>query len=101
MKLSTAALMATCIFTASILHADGKESFHEARRLTQSGQILPLQDLLTVIQTEKQGSVLEVELEQRGSQYMYEIELLDEQGAVWEYKIDATTGKILERESED
>lgn len=101
MKLTAVILIATTLLTASILHADGKESFNEARRLTQSGRIQPLQDLLKVIQTEKQGRVLEAELEQKGHHYLYEIEILDELGVVWEYKIDATTGKILERELED
>jgi uncharacterized membrane protein YkoI len=81
--------------------ASEEGNYQQARRLTQSGEILPLQDLLKKIQSERKGRVLEVELEHKESRYVYEIEMLDEQGMVWEYKIDALSGKILKRELED
>jgi uncharacterized membrane protein YkoI len=100
-RLITIILLTTALSSASLLMADEEENYQEARRLTRSGQILPLQDLLKNIQSERQGRVLEVELERKGSRYIYEIEILDEQGVVWEYKIDAVSGRILKRELED
>jgi uncharacterized membrane protein YkoI len=62
---------------------------------------VPLTELLRAIQAEKPGQVIEVELEQKGLTYLYEIEILDEKGVVWEYKLDAVSGEILELELED
>ena len=78
------------------------ESDHQlSRRLMEKGEILPLQDVLGHIQRERAGRVLEVELESEGGRYVYEIELLSDEGRVWEYKLDAASGEILERELED
>lgn len=77
------------------------EGYEEARRLTESGAILPLEELLPAIQAQQPGRILELELERDRGRYLYEIEMLDEQGAVREFKVDAATGEILERELED
>ncbi|MET0072810.1 MAG: PepSY domain-containing protein [Candidatus Thiodiazotropha lotti] len=62
---------------------------------------MPLTDLLRKIQAERPGRVIEVELERHGQTFLYEIEILDEQGMVWEYKLDAVNGELLELELED
>jgi uncharacterized membrane protein YkoI len=77
------------------------EDYEAARRLTESGVILPLEDLMPIIQAQQPGRILEIELERKRGRFLYEIEILDEQGAVWEFKVDAATGEILERELED
>jgi uncharacterized membrane protein YkoI len=84
---------------STLLLAD--EGYEEARRLTESGAILPLEELMPTIQAQQPGRILELELEREGGRYLYEIEILDEQGAVWEFKVDATTGEVVERELED
>lgn len=73
----------------------------EARRLVETGSILPLERVLESVHRRWSGRILEVELERKRGGYIYEIELLDDQGAVWEMKIDAVTGKLLETEQED
>ncbi|MES9952185.1 MAG: PepSY domain-containing protein [Candidatus Thiodiazotropha sp. 6PLUC2] len=100
-KICCTTLISTLLITSVVAHADEEESYQEARRLTQAGEILPLQGIVNAIQAERQGRVLEVELERKGSQYLYEIEILDEQGVVWEYLVDAANGQILKRELED
>ncbi len=78
------------------------ESDHQlSRRLMEKGEILPLQEVLSHIERERTGRVLEVELESERGRHVYEIELLGEEGRVWEYKLDAATGEVLERELED
>ncbi|MBW9265875.1 MAG: PepSY domain-containing protein [Candidatus Thiodiazotropha sp. (ex. Lucinisca nassula)] len=93
----TLIMMVLVISTLSL--AD--EGYEEVKRLTESGAILPFEDLLPTIQALQPGRILELELEREEGDYIYEIEILDEQGAVWEFKVDAATGEILERELED
>ena len=74
---------------------------YEARRLMESGTILPLETVLETVQRERSGRILEVELEERQDHYIYEIEMLDQTGRVWEMRIDAVTGQVLNSEQED
>ncbi len=73
----------------------------EARRLVEEGSILPLEDILQQVRTQRPGRILEVELEKEDEHYIYEIELLDDDGVVWEMTIDAESGEILNTELED
>ncbi len=73
----------------------------EARRLMESGSILPLEQILDSVRGVWPGRILEVELERNKGSYIYEIELLDAQGAVWELEIDAITGQLLKTKEED
>jgi uncharacterized membrane protein YkoI len=78
-----------------------EHSHDKARRLTEQGVILPLSEILSRIGEQEKGRVLELELEQKHGRYLYEIELLDKQGRVWEFKVDAQDGQILKRDRED
>jgi uncharacterized membrane protein YkoI len=73
----------------------------KARRLKEAGDILPLQEVIKKAQAEHPGRVIEVELDEDDDRHVYEIELLDERGEVWEFKIDAATGELIKRERED
>ncbi len=71
-----------------------------ARKLRSSGQILPLEKIHTKAKTIKTGKILETELETKNGQYIYEIELLDDKGIVWEIKLDAKTGQLIKLEED-
>ena len=71
-----------------------------ARKLRSSGQILPLEKIHTKAKTIKAGKILETELETKKGQYIYEIELLDNKGIVWEIKLDAETGQLIKLEED-
>ncbi|WP_260291826.1 PepSY domain-containing protein [Sedimenticola hydrogenitrophicus] len=78
------------------------ERDHErARALLESGEILSLEQILANVRAEYPGRPLEVKLEQKKGALIYEIELLDDDGKVWELKLDAVTGELLKRERED
>ncbi|MGD8587195.1 MAG: PepSY domain-containing protein [Chromatiales bacterium] len=74
---------------------------YEARRLMEAGTILPLETVLESVRQQRSGRILEVELEERHDRYIYEIEMLDQAGRVWEMRIDAVTGRVLKSEQED
>lgn len=78
------------------------DSDHErAKALFESGEILSLEQILKNIRDEYPGRLLEIKLEQKKKRVIYEVELLDAQGLVWELKLDAVTGELLKREQDD
>jgi uncharacterized membrane protein YkoI len=82
-----------------MLHAD--EDYREAQRLRQSGRILPLETIVQRAKAVHPGKLLDIELERDDGRYVYELEMLDERGVVWELKYDAATGALLKQERED
>lgn len=72
-----------------------------ARQLLMQGEILPLQQIIDKAVAVKPGQLLETELEHDDGRYIYELEILDLHGQVWELELDARTGELLELENED
>jgi len=72
-----------------------------ARRLYQSGEILPLTAILEQAAKLQPGRVLEVDLERSRGRWLYELEILDDHGQVWELKLDAASGELIERKRDD
>ena len=81
------------------LYAD--DDHDEAKRLLESGDILALEVILKKAREIQPGKVLEVELERKKDKHIYEIELLNSEGSVFELKFDAKTGKHLSTEKEN
>ncbi len=74
----------------------------EALRLRRAGELLPFEAVLAVVLGRYPGaSLLEVELEEEGGRYIYELELLTAGGDVRELEIDARSGAVLQDEAED
>ncbi len=69
--------------------------------LKQSGEILPLESILERVRELQPGRVIEIELEDDDGRYIYEMEVVDDSGVVWDIDVDARTGKLLERERDD
>jgi len=99
MKRLIALVLFMGIACSATLPAD--DSYLEARQLAREGKILSLEAILARIERDYPGDVLEVEFEQKKHRLIYEIELLDSRGTVWELKVDAVTGDILKQDSED
>ncbi|HEX5538994.1 MAG TPA: PepSY domain-containing protein [Methylophilaceae bacterium] len=72
-----------------------------ARKLRASGEILPLENIAARAQAIKPGELLETELEHKHGRYIYEVEILDKTGQVWELKLDARTAELLKLERDD
>jgi uncharacterized membrane protein YkoI len=95
-----ATLVCVVLFCLSAA-VSGDDSHLEARQLAREGKILSLEQILERIRQDRAGQILEAELEPEHGRMIYEIEILDERGAVWELKVDAVSGDILEQELED
>jgi uncharacterized membrane protein YkoI len=81
--------------------AYSSREYDEVRSLQQRGAILALQQILERARRYHEGRVLETELERKGERYIYEIELVDDQGQVWEMKFDAASGELLKEKQEN
>jgi uncharacterized membrane protein YkoI len=110
---SLIALAGTVVLLASGLGGAGKEhddhdeeeyEIHEhaaVRSMAGSGDILSLEEVLQHARQLHAGRVLEIELEEKRSGPVYEVEILDDGGVVWEMNFDARSGELLEEEQED
>jgi uncharacterized membrane protein YkoI len=84
------------------LHVTRADDDHiEARRLLDSGEILPLEVILNNVKQTFPGRILDVELEKEDSHIVYEVEILGEDGVVSEIYINARTGKVLSVKEDD
>lgn len=81
--------------------ASADDDHDKARRLQQAGDILPLETIIEKAKAIRPGRILEVELESKHGRHRYEIELLDEDGRVWEMKFDSQSGQLLKEKQED
>jgi uncharacterized membrane protein YkoI len=98
-KIRALAAAACMVLLAGTVSAD--DDHLEARRLVEEGSIQPLEGILEQVRELHPGRILEVELEKEHGLYIYEIEVLDNEGRVWEMEIDAENGEILKTELED
>lgn len=86
-------------------HADGDRAGDHvmARTLSTSGQILSLERIAEAAKRIQPGKLIDIDLdvESRPATWVYEVEVLDGQGRVWELKLDARNGELLKMGQED
>ena len=93
-------VLAVCALAGHGGAAASNQGDHErALQAVQSGQVLPLTKVLSLLEKAHPGQVLEVELESEGQVWLYEIKLLQPDGRLTKLKIDARTGQILKRKT--
>jgi uncharacterized membrane protein YkoI len=73
----------------------------EAQIMRKQGVILPLQEIIQSAQRLHNGRIIEVDLERKHNRYIYEIELVDDNGQVWEMKFDASNATLISQEQDD
>lgn len=74
----------------------------EALRLREKGIIQPLHELLQkALERHPGAKLLEAELEEDDDIYVYEVELLTQDGVVRELKLNAANGQWLKDEVDD
>lgn len=71
---------------------------HEhARQAMIRGEVLPLKTVMAHLEKQHPGGhILEVELEQKGGQWIYEIKQLEPSGQLVKIKLNAKTGAVLQ-----
>ncbi|POZ61421.1 PepSY domain-containing protein [Chromobacterium alticapitis] len=66
-----------------------------AREAVRAGEILPLNEIMKVVQRDFPGKLLEVELERKGPLWVYDIKLLQNDGVVRKMRYNAKTAVLL------
>lgn len=80
---------------------DDQDHDHErAREALRRSEVLPLADILVVVEERFGGRVIEVEFEREHGRYLYELELVTPSGRLLELDVDAATGAVLKEEAE-
>ncbi len=76
--------------------AQAREEDHDrALRAVRAGQVMPLPQVLDRLARTHPGQVLEVELEDKRSAWVYEIRLLQPDGRRVKLEVDARSGEVL------
>ncbi len=73
---------------------------NEARRLKEAGKIMPLEQIIIKARKLRSGHILEIELEHEHGRYIYELEILDDDGTIWELEYDAKNGELIKNKKE-
>lgn len=78
--------------------ASASSSDHDqARAALASGEILPLSAIIAKLEKDFPGQILEVELEQKNGQWIYEIKLLQRDGYRQKLKVDAKSAAVISK----
>ena len=99
LKVCKMLMVSILIIPAAVIAKDIDQD--DAKALRQQGKILPLEQILQAAQSQHPGRVIQVELEKQRGRYVYEVEIADSNGQVWEMKIDASDASLLSQELED
>jgi len=91
-----------CISMLSILFPSTAFSHQVSPvELEKTGKILPLQKIIQIAKTQYPGRVLAAEFVQKKSDYVYELEILDAKGVVWEVKFNAASGVFIQKDNKE
>lgn len=90
------------VVAASVLALAGPASgdvipAERVKAMVESGQILPLQQIVKMHEAELHGRIVEIELEQEGERLVYEFKILPAQGQYRKIEIDAASGEVVRR----
>ncbi|MBD9554962.1 hypothetical protein IB263_00980 [Ensifer sp. ENS03] len=66
-----------------------------ARDGVEKGDILPLKEVLRLVDEDRYGQVIAVDLKRSGSSEIYRLRTRDEQGTIRNLRINARTGKFV------
>ncbi|HHJ81096.1 MAG TPA: peptidase M4 [Candidatus Tenderia electrophaga] len=94
-------LLLLCLLLPAVAVADSGDDHESAKRLREAGEIVSLEKLFADVRNRHSGRVFKIELEHERGQYVYEIEMVDDEGKVHEYFYDAGDGRLLWEETGD
>lgn len=81
--------------TAAPSYAGDGHDHDRARQALEAGEILPLRTILDQVDRDYPGQIMEVELEQKGERWIYEVKVLRTGGALVKLKFDGRSGNVM------
>lgn len=93
--------LAMVVGMTNLAHAGSDISDKQVRAWVTEGKILPFEEIYARNKDRLSGRLLDLELEREDGRIVYEAELLDVNGDVWELYIDAVTGEVVKEELDD
>ena len=91
------ALLCMCLVAPGMALASDDGDHERARQAMVRGDVLPLKRVMERLDALRPGgNILEVELEQHGGRWVYEIKQLEPGGQIVKIKLNAKTGDLLE-----
>jgi len=94
-------LLSAVLLAGTLVTGAAADDHDQAFRLREAGEILPLQQILDKLDRNGVQRVLAVELEHEDDRYVYELEVLNDHGEVWEHRYDARSGELLNIKPEE
>jgi uncharacterized membrane protein YkoI len=79
---------------------DGRDH-DRARQALAAGEVLPLRTILERVEHVHPGQIMEVELERKGADWIYDVKLLKPGGVLVKLKIDARNGTVLDSKEKE
>lgn len=79
--------------------ADRAHDHDRARAALRAGEVLPLTTILERVAQQQPGQVMEVDLEREDGRWIYELKLLNNDGALVKLQVDARDGVVLKRKN--
>jgi uncharacterized membrane protein YkoI len=95
LRILVAAGLAIAALAAMPSHAGDVHDHDRARQAVEAGEVLPLRTILERVERDYPGQVMEVELEQKGERWIYEVKVLRTSGALVKLKFDGRTGTVM------
>jgi len=72
-----------------------------AIKLENDGKVLALEKIVEKARQIHEGRVIEAEISTENNAYVYEVEILDEDGVLWDLKFNASNGKLIDSSKEE
>lgn len=94
-RIALALLLGCALLAGGHLRADD-DDHDRARQALEQGEVLPLRTVLDIVERDFQGHVLEIEFERKDDRFIYEIRLLQDDGHIVKFEVDATDGSVIE-----
>lgn len=92
-----AGLCALGALAVTPLAADRDRDHERARRAVESGEALPLADILNRVRPELGGEVIDVSFERKGERWVYEFKVIGPAGRLAKVYVDAASAQIVKR----
>ena len=95
------AVISAQVFTDEASFMLAEIDINEIRDLRRSGQLVSLESLIVQVRNDYPGEIIEIELDDEDGRYIYEVEVIAEDGSEIELEIDASTGEVLKADVDD